>query len=57
MIMRGSRKFCQRGSNFATFIFKVDEGREGPDTTLNGPSSAPSGTPFNFAGVPMMVQH
>ena len=38
--MRGSRKFFQRGSNF-DYIFLVDEGREGPNTTIlwaiNGP--------------------
>ena len=39
--MRGSRKFCQRGSNFDNvfcFIFLVDEGREDPSTTISGPS-------------------
>ena len=38
-IMRGSRKFCQRGSNLDNF-FLDDEGREGPNTTLSRPSSA-----------------
>ena len=43
--MRGSRKICERGSNFdsfTAFLFKlvlVDEGRENPNTTRNGPSS------------------
>ena len=36
--MCGSRKFFQRGSN--VFLFLVDEGREGPNTTLRGPSMA-----------------
>ena len=45
--MRGSRKICQRGSNFENvyfcfvlFSFLVDEGREDPNTTISGPSSA-----------------
>ena len=41
--MCGSRKFCQRGSNFVVFFFfffLVDEGREDPSTTISGPSSA-----------------
>ena len=48
--MRGSRKFCQRGSNFDFFIFvfvyfflfffSVNAGREDPNTTLSGPSWA-----------------
>ena len=37
--MRGSRKFCQRGSNFDN-VFLVDEGREDPSNTISGPSSA-----------------
>ena len=37
--MRGSRKFCQRGSNYDKF-FLVNEGREDPNTTNSGPSSA-----------------
>ena len=36
--MRGSRKFCQMGSNFDIF-FVVDEGWEDPNTTLCGSSS------------------
>ena len=36
--MRGSSKFCQRGSKFD--IFLVDEGIEDPKTTINGRSSA-----------------
>ena len=41
--MRESRKFCQKVPNLATFFFVfflVDEGREGPNTTISGPSSA-----------------
>ena len=42
--MRGSRKFCQRGSKFVTFFFffflLVDEGIEDPNTTIDRPSSA-----------------
>ena len=26
-VINGSRKFCQRGSNFDNFFFKFDEGR------------------------------
>ena len=39
--MRGSRKFCQGGP---TFIF--DEGKEDPNSTESGPSSAASETRF-----------
>ena len=46
MVMRGSRKFCQRGSNFDRVFFKVYEGRE--DT---------AGHHDVFPGVPMMAQH
>ena len=38
--MRGSRKLCQRGSNWTTFVFKAYGGREDPCPTLSGPSSA-----------------
>ena len=37
--MRGSRKICQRGS-LTTFYFVVGEGREDPNTTISGPTSA-----------------
>ena len=44
--MRGSRKFCQRGSKFdyvfflfLFFVFLVVEGIEDPNTAINGPSS------------------
>ena len=57
-------------SNFDNF-FVVDEGREDPNTTISGPSSARqrntikwcfAGVPMMaikwcFAGVPMMAQH
>ena len=29
-LVRGSGKFCQRGSNFDNVLFLVDEGREDP---------------------------
>ena len=48
--MRGSRKFCQRGSNFANVVL-VDEGREDSNTTFSRPSSARQRTPLN--GVPL----
>ena len=39
--MRGTRKFCQRGRSLTTFFLCVFyEGREGPDNTKRGPSSA-----------------
>ena len=43
--MCGSRKLCQRGSNFDGFCFYllVDEGREIPSTTISGPSSPLNG--------------
>ena len=37
--MHGFSKFCQRGSN-SDNLFLVDEGREDPNTTKTGPSSA-----------------
>ena len=37
--MRGSRKICQRGSNFDYFVL-VDEGRNGPNTTISEQPSA-----------------
>ena len=48
--MRGSRKFCQRGSNFDNDFFfflggggggvKFEEGRRDPNTTISGSPSA-----------------
>ena len=37
--MRGSRKFCQRESNYDN-VFLVDDAKEDPNTTISGPSSA-----------------
>ena len=47
--MRGSRKFCQRGSNFDN-IFLVDKWREDPSTTISGLSLCGSscGDPESF---------
>ena len=64
--MRGSRKFCQRGSNTDNVFFLVDEGREDPSTTISGLSSAMRwraddghgvslACRWRFAGVPMMA--
>ena len=41
-VMRGIRKFCQRGFNFDNVFFcsYVDEGREDSSTTISGLSSA-----------------
>ena len=63
-LMRGSRKLCQGGGNFDLFFlfFLVDEGREGPNTIISGPSSTRqrnAGGPmkWRFAGGPMIAQH
>ena len=64
--MRGSRKFCHRGSNFdkvflpfSFTFFLVDEGREDPSTTISGPSPARqrNAIELRFAGVLMMAKH
>ena len=61
--MRGSRKFCHRGSNINVFIFFfpffVDGGREDPSNTISESSSArqQNAIKWRFAGVPMMAQH
>ena len=66
--MCGLRKFYQSGSNsdnvFYIMFILIDEGREDPNTTISGPSSVTSETPFNFfpfkcrfAGKPMVAQH
>ena len=47
--MRGSRKFCQMGSNFDNFFFVVDEGREDPSIPISGPSSARQQNAFKVA--------
>ena len=41
-ILRESRKLCQRESKFDN-VFLVVEGKEGPNITINGPSSARRG--------------
>ena len=43
--MRGSRKFCQRGSKFDN-IFLVDEGKEDPNTAINRHHRPASETPL-----------
>ena len=47
--MRGSRKFCQTGSNFDNVFFVVDDdkGREDPKTTKAGHHWPASETPLN----------
>ena len=60
--MRGSRKFCQRGSKIdKIFIlfYLVDEGIEVPNITINGPSSTRqrNAIKWRFAGGPMVVRH
>ena len=47
-IMRGSRKFCQRGPNLIKIFFLVDEGMEDPNVTINGPSSARQQNAFRW---------
>ena len=58
--MRGSRKFCQRGSKFDNVIFiclfcLVDEGIDDANITKMGRHRPASETPFKwrFAGGPM----
>ena len=50
LLMRGSRKFCQRGPTLS-FFFLVVERRKDPNTTICGPTSAcqrnASGPTFN----------
>ena len=63
MRMHGSRKLCQRGSNFDSVFFYifllVDEGRKDPNTSISGPSSARKQNAIKgrFAGMPMLAQH
>ena len=63
MLMRGSRKFCQRRSKLEILggFLLVDEARviEDPNITINGSSTAASETPFKwrFAGGQMKTQH
>ena len=58
-ILHGSRKFCQRGSYFVNVFFLVNEGRDDPNTTIGGPTSARQQTPlkWRFTVVPLMAQH
>ena len=51
--------FVRGGPTFTTFFFKLMRGREDPNTTINGPSSARqrNAIKWRFAGVPMMAQH
>ena len=54
------QEVLSEGSNFHIFfLFLVDKGREDPNTTISGPTSDGSETPFKwrFAGVPMMVHY
>ena len=64
--MRQSRKVCQRGVQlcnsdkvFFPVHILVDEGREDPNTSESGSSSAcqQNAILWRFAGVPMMAQH
>ena len=69
LVIRGSRKYCQRVSNFDNLFFifhfqifmvKRPRGREGPNTIISRGLHRPAReTPFQwrFAGVPMMAQH
>ena len=60
---QGSRKFCQRGSNFDIFVFvlffSLMRGGRIQIPLLVGHQRPASETPFKwrFAGGPMMVQH
>ena len=58
ILMRGSRKFCQRGSNFDV-IFLVNERREDPSTIISWPLSARqrNAIKWRFAGVLVIAQH
>ena len=66
--MRGSGKFVRGegggGPTLTTFVFVlIDEGRDDPNTTKSGPSSArqrkaiTAGNQWRFVGVAMMAQH
>ena len=61
--MRGSRKFCKRGSNFffnIDTVFSVcvliDEGREGPNATKSRPSYAMDSPTLNAGSGPELLQ-
>ena len=69
MIHEGSRKvLIRRDPTLTTFIiisssssifFLVDEGREDPSSTINGPASArqQNAIKWRFGGVSMIAQH
>ena len=48
--MRGSRKFCQRGSKFDNIFFLSWWGDRDPNVTINGPSSACQQNGVSLAG-------
>ena len=48
-----ARQFCQRGPNSDRF-FLVAEGRENPNTTKSGPSSASQETPWRVDDGPTL---
>ena len=52
------QKILSEGLNFDNF-YLVDEGKEDPNTTISGSSSARqrNAISWRFAGVPMMAQH
>ena len=47
----------QRGSDFDNVFFLVDEGRDDPNTTISGPTSARQQTPlkWSFTVVPLLA--
>ena len=51
--------FARVGPTLTTFFFLVDEGRDDPNTTIRGPTSARQQTPlkWRFTVVTLMVQH
>ena len=57
--MRGSRKFCQRGSKFDKAFFILKRGGRIHILQLAGSQRPASETPFKwrFAGGPMKAQH
>ena len=57
--MRGSRKFCQRGSNLNKFFFSLMRGGKIKIPLLAGHQRLASETQFQWrlAGGPLMVQH
>ena len=56
LIMRGSRKFCQRGClNLDNVVFLVAEGRDDPNTTISRPSSSRRPLTWRFAGVSIIA--